>query len=251
MTTGPRAARARRAVRPASPRRWDPRLASGAAVAALAGLNVLNNLAEPPWWVRPPEAVALLVFGRACGLGWGQLGLGRDHLAAGCRWGLGAAGVVGAVYAVGVLLPLTRPAFQDSRYHLPLPGVLRTAFLVIPLGTVLAEEIAFRGVLWALLGRHLPPARVLVSTSALFGLWHVLPSLHLAAANPAVSDATGGGGAAAAVAVVGTVVVTALGGLVFGALRRRSGSVLAPTGAHWATNALGVLFGALAWRLSA
>jgi uncharacterized protein len=37
---------------------------------------------------------------------------------------------------------------------------------------------------------------------------------------------------------------------VFGQLRRRSGSVLASAGAHWATNALGVLFGLLAWRLS-
>ena len=44
--------------------------------------------------------------------------------------------------------------------------------------------------------------------------------------------------------VVGTVALTTLGGLVFGELRRRSGSVLASAGAHWATNALGVLFGA-------
>ena len=47
-----------------------------------------------------------------------------------------------------------------------------------------------------------------------------------------------------------TVAFTALGGLVFGELRRRSGSVLAAMGAHWATNALGVLFGLLAWRLA-
>jgi membrane protease YdiL (CAAX protease family) len=41
-----------------------------------------------------------------------------------------------------------------------------------------------------------------------------------------------------------------IGGLVFGELRRRSGSVLAGVGAHWATNALGVLFGLVAWHLS-
>ena len=49
--------------------------------------------------------------------------------------------------------------------------------------------------------------------------------------------------------VLGTVALTTLGGLVFGELRRRSDSVLAPMGAHWATNALGVLFGVLARRL--
>jgi membrane protease YdiL (CAAX protease family) len=36
---------------------------------------------------------------------------------------------------------------------------------------------------------------------------------------------------------------------VFGELRRRSGSVLAPVGAHWAVNGLGVLFGPLSRRL--
>jgi uncharacterized protein len=61
-----------------------------------------------------------------------------------------------------------------------------------------------------------------------------------------VSQAVGAG---TAVIVVGTVALTTLGGLVFGELRRRSGSVLAPAGAHWATNALGVLFGLLAWQM--
>jgi membrane protease YdiL (CAAX protease family) len=52
------------------------------------------------------------------------------------------------------------------------------------------------------------------------------------------------------VAVAGTVGFTALGGVVIGELRRRSGSVLASVGMHWATNALGVLFGLLAWQLA-
>jgi membrane protease YdiL (CAAX protease family) len=103
-------------------------------------------------------------------------------------------------------------------------------------------------VLWGLLARRCRPWQVLVATSVLFGFWHVLPSLGLADANPGVSGALGGGGNASV--VVATVAFTALGGVVFGELRRRSGSVLASAGAHWATNALGVLFGLLAWRLS-
>jgi membrane protease YdiL (CAAX protease family) len=98
-----------------------------------------------------------------------------------------------------------------------------------------------------MLSRHQRPWQVLVGTSVLFGFWHVLPALHVGATNRGVSDAVGGAGSPAV--VVGTVALTTVGGLVFGELRRRSGSVLASAGAHWATNALGVLFGLVAWRL--
>ena len=106
--------------------------------------------------------------------------------------------------------------------------------------------------LWGMMARHSTRWRVLVISSRLFGLWHILPSLHLASANRAVGDAAGGAGSAATVlVVVATVAFTAVGGLVAGELRRRSGKVLASVGLHWATNALGVLFGLVAWRLAA
>jgi membrane protease YdiL (CAAX protease family) len=38
------------------------------------------------------------------------------------------------------------------------------------------------------------------------------------------------------------VLFTAAAGCLFCELRRRSGSLLAPMGLHWATNALGYLF---------
>jgi uncharacterized protein len=230
----------------AAARRTRDLAVSGAVVVALAAINVTDHLLHPPWWVRALEGAGLLAWARLDGLSWSQLGLGRDRLASGCRWGLGAIGVVAGVYVVGVLLPLTRPAFQDVRYDLPLTDALRTAFVVIPFGTVALEELAFRSVLWGFLSRHLGQWQVLVTTSAIFGFWHVMPALHVGATNRGVSDAVG---ASTAVVVVGTVVLTAIGGLVFGELRRRSGSVLASAGAHWATNALGVLFGLVAWRL--
>jgi membrane protease YdiL (CAAX protease family) len=230
-------------------RRTRNRLVSGAVVVALAGVNLTDHLLHPPWWVRAIEGGALLAWARLDGLSWSQLGLGRDRLASGCRWALGAIGVVAGVYVVGVLLPLTRPSFQDVRYDLPLPDALWTAFVVIPFGTVALEELAFRSVLWGFLSRHMEQWRVLVTTSVLFGFWHVLPALHVGATNRGVADAVGGAGNA--VVVAGTVALTTIGGLVFGELRRRSGSVLASAGAHWATNALGVLFGLVAWRLDA
>jgi membrane protease YdiL (CAAX protease family) len=77
------------------------------------------------------------------------------------------------------------------------------------------------------------------------------PSLHLASANQGVGQAVRGvGGSATVLVVVATVVITAVGGVVAGVLRHRSGSVLASARMHWATNALGVLFGLLAWHLA-
>jgi membrane protease YdiL (CAAX protease family) len=229
-------------------RRTRNRLVSGAVVLALAAINVTDHLLHPPWWVRALEGVGLVAWARVDGLSWSQLALGRDRLASGLRWGLGAIGVVAGVYVVGVLLPLTRPAFQDVRYDLPVSEALRTAFIVIPFGTVALEELAFRSVLWGFLSRHLRQWQVLVTTSVLFGFWHVMPALHVGATNRGVSEAVGGAGNAAVVA--GTVALTAVGGLVFGELRRRSGSVVASAAAHWATNALGVLFGLVVWHMS-
>ena len=231
----------------AAARRTRDVVASGALVLVLAAINVTDHLLHPPWWVRALEGAGLLAWARLDGLTWSQLGLGRDRLASGCRWGFGAIAVVAGVYAVGVLQPSIRPAFQDVRYDLPLGDALRTTFVVIPFGTVLFEELAFRSVLWGMLSRYLRSWQVLVTTSGLFGLWHVIPALRVGGTNRGVSDAVGVAGSAAV--VVGTVLLTTVGGLVFGELRRRSGSVLASAGTHWATNALGVLFGLLAWRL--
>jgi membrane protease YdiL (CAAX protease family) len=220
---------------------------SGAVVVALGVINVTDHTLHPPWWVRAIEGAALVAWARLDGLSWSQLGLGRDRLGSGCRWALGSVAVVAGVYAVGVIPSLTRPAFQDVRYDLPLPEALHTAFVVIPFGTVAMEELAFRSVLWGTLSRHAKQWQVLVTTSVLFGFWHVIPALHVGGTNRGLADAVGVAGQAAV--VLGTVVLTAVGGLVFGELRRRSGSVLASAGAHWATNALGVLFGLVAWRL--
>jgi membrane protease YdiL (CAAX protease family) len=222
-------------------------------VAAIVGLNLaLHLLPVRDLAVSVAAAGVLLLFARASGLSWTQLGLGRAHLWSGIRWGGAVILLVGTAYLVGVLLPATRPAFLDARYELGVSEALMTAFVVIPLGTILLEEVAFRSVLWGMLSRHMGRWRVLLVSSSLFGLWHVFPSLSFASANQAFSDMVPARGVATTVlAVVGTVLFTGLGGVVAGELRRRSGSVIASAGMHWATNSFGVLFGLLAWRLAA
>jgi uncharacterized protein len=76
--------------------------------------------------------------------------------------------------------------------------------------------------------------------AVVFGLWHV---------STALGDARPAGSPVLAVAsVAGTVVLTALGGVLFGWLRLRSGSLLAPAGLHLATNSAGLLAAAVAGR---
>ncbi len=215
----------------------------------LAAVNLWVHVGPSRWQpvTGPLLAAGLLLLGRWAGLSWPQLGLGRGTLVPGLVWGGAAVTLVIAGYAVGLAVPAWRGLFLDARHAVGPLRAARRAFVVVPLGVVVFEEVAFRGVLWGLVGVEHGTLWAAVVTSVLFGLWHVLPALHVGSANRGVSGAIGGH---PWVVVTATVAFTALGGLVFGELRRRSGSVLAAMGAHWATNALGVLFGLLAWRLA-
>jgi uncharacterized protein len=187
----------------------------------------------------------LVLLARRDGCSWTALGLGRESLGPGLRWAgvLIAAVLLG--YVVAAALPLTKQAFADTRATSLSGAALLWHLLVrIPLGTALLEEVAFRGVLYAMLERRRGVRTAVVGSSLLFGLWHVLPSLGLRRANAAVADVLGSGPAGA---VVAAVAATTLAGVVFCELRRRSGGLLAPFALHWALNALGLLVAWLAF----
>jgi membrane protease YdiL (CAAX protease family) len=120
-------------------------------------------------------------------------------------------------------------------------ATLWAVLVVIPLGTVVPEELAFRGLLLAQLGRRRGVLAATLLSSGLFGLWHVLPSLGGGAANAAITDAVGGDAAGMALRVVVTVCFTSVAGVVLCWLRLRSVSLLAPVLAHWTVNGLGVI----------
>jgi membrane protease YdiL (CAAX protease family) len=225
--------------------------ALSAVLAVLVTANLLRFLgpAGTGLVLGPPVAVGLVVLARRSGLSWDDLGLARRTWMRGSVYAAAAVGVVLAVYALGLALPLTRSAFLDARYHLPLGPALVTALLVIPVGTVLLEEVAFRGVLQALVTRHRGMRWGLGFTSVVFGAWHVLPSLGLNRNNQALGHLLGPGAAAQVAAVAGVVLVTAVAGLLLSELRRRSGSLLAAAGLHWATNGIGVLAAALIYAV--
>ena len=226
----------------------SPRLAVAVTIVLLVVVNVVDvRVAHASLVVGPVCAAVLLGLARLAGLSWQELGLGQGTWRRGLTWAAAIIGIAAVVLAVGAALPLTRDLFRDSRYHLDLAHALLTAFVLIPVGTVLLEEVAFRGVLWGLLRRIGGTVVATTVSSALFGLWHILPSLGLATDNQAIGSAVGQGRSAQVIAVLGTVLFTAGSGVVFCELRRRSGSILASAGLHWATNGLAVLASSAVW----
>ena len=219
---------------------------------AMAGMNVWVHVGPSRVhpFTGPLAAAALLLVARLAGLSWTQLGLGRHFVVRGVVYGAVAAGAVALVYLVAVALPATRGAFRDTRYQVGPGAALFMSLVTIPLATVVFEEIAFRSVLWGLLVAQSGVTVATTTSAVLFGLWHVLPALKLTRTNTAVAGDGDPAGSRLLLAVVGTVVFTTLAGVIFAELRRRSGSVLAPMGLHWATNGLGVLASARVWAIS-
>jgi uncharacterized protein len=229
-----------------------PRLPTGLVVVVtiviLAVVNVVDvRVPHASLAVGPACAAVLLALARLAGLSWAELGLGPGTWRRGMTWAAAVIGIAALVLAAGAALPLTRAAFRDSRYHLGWADALLTAFVLIPVGTVLLEEVAFRGVLWGLFRRLGGTVLATAASSVLFGLWHILPSLNLATDNEAIGNTLGSGKSAQVTAVLGTVLFTTASGVVFCELRRRSGSILASAGLHWAVNGLSVLASAAVW----
>jgi membrane protease YdiL (CAAX protease family) len=218
----------------------------GAVLVTLAAVNIADKYGphHTGLVVGPLVALGLILLGRRAGLTWHDLGMSKRTLLPGLKYAVGAVLAVAVVYAIGAALPWTRPAFHDVRYHLHLSAALLTAFIVVPLGTVLLEEVAFRGVLLGMIRRHRGATWASITSSVLFGLWHILPSLRLNQANQAVGAALGTTLTGRVLAIAGVVAFTALAGLLLCELRRRSGSILAAAALHWAINGMGLLVAA-------
>jgi membrane protease YdiL (CAAX protease family) len=223
-------------------------IARATALGVLAASNVLVNRVLPEWiypiW-NAALAAALVALALRSGVSWTDLGIDRRTLRRSALVGLLGAASVAVFFGVALAVPSWRPAFDDERAVLTLPAMLFHVLVRIPLGTVLLEEVAFRGVLPALLGggqrwRWWP----VLGSSALFGLWHVLPSLRLVGDNAAVG-AVFGGASPAVVPILG-VLATTVAGVMLCAWRHAGRGLLSPMLVHLATNSGGVV---LAWLL--
>jgi len=224
----------------------------GVVVVVLALANLVAHFTTP--WAAvatvPATAVGLVVLVRCNGLSWAELGLGRAQWKSGLGYAVAAVLVVVSVIAVGAVLPWTRPMFLNNHYA-TVSGAVVASMLVIPLQTVIPEELAFRGALHGALHRAWGFRGVAAAGSLLFGLWHVATSLGLTSSNVGFTRLFGGGFVGMLAGVTLAVFATGAAGFVFSWLRRRSGSLIAPIALHWSLNGVGALAAALVWQLSA
>jgi len=221
----------------------------GFAIVCCAALGAYNNVIHRhPWHHRRYVALntaatgAVLSAAMASGLRPADLGFGRGAWSPG-RAGAGLAAAAATGWVLVAVTPATRPMLNDKRItNLGGRAIAYQAAVRIPLGTVLWEEAAFRGVLQAALRRVLPEIPAIVVTSGVFGIWHIRPTLQALRVNGLSGDRR------QAIARVGAAVgVTAAGGALLSVLRARSGSLTAPVLVHLATNSVPMV---AAWALA-
>jgi membrane protease YdiL (CAAX protease family) len=208
-----------------------------AVVAVLFFWNLAANLLLPDpgdFAVAVSGIGLLLLIAFRSGSDRGQLGLGGGAVGHGIRLGSLAVIIVAGAILLAAVVPASREFLADDRFNgVGLGEMLYEVLIRISLLTALGEELAFRGVLLGLLLARYSPLRAAVLSSALFGLWHVLPGIEALETTTATQFASGIMGA---ISVAGQVVVTGLAGMVFAWLRLRSGSLVAPVLAHWGLN---------------
>lgn len=211
------------------------------AVGSSAALAAYNNvIGAQPWhhrWYTPVNAGAAglaLAAARASGLTVADLGLRAWRPG---RMGSALAAATAAGYLTAAAGPATRRFLADQRVaHLDPGGVLYQVTYRIPVGTVLWEEIAFRGVLQAALRRVMPEPATIAVASGVFGVWHIRPAVGALRINGLAGDRR-----QVAARVSAVVAVTGAGGALFSWLRARSGSLATPVLLHLTTNCVGLL----------
>jgi len=213
----------------------------GQAVAVLAVFALARpfGLLGPAWLSVSVLTAVLVLIAWSAGATRADLGLAPADMRTGLLYGAGAFGVVllVLVLVVAAVIPATNGFLHDSRAQISGGRLLYEIGVPIVLLTAIPEEFAFRGVLLGSALRLWGPWRASLITSALFGLWHIAPTLHTMSDNREFAGAaahTGG----QVLLVLGSVAVTFVAGLVFCWLRLRSRSLIAPVMAHVATNGL-------------
>jgi len=192
-------------------------------------------------------AFVLLGIAYRGGAGPVAVGLGIRHWHRPVGVGLLLFGGTALLFALGMIVPATQSAFIDTRIgDADVAQMLWVVLVQIPLGTVVLEEVAFRGVLPALMGAS-PAIRwrwiPVLGASILFGLWHILPSIGIDNANAAVGGALGHN---QALTTTLAVVSMTIAGVAMCALAHLGKGIKTTMLLHWATNSLGFF---AAWLL--
>ncbi len=225
----------------------------GAVAVVVASNLILNRAPTRAHTVAAAvgSAASMLLLAKAAGATVAEQGLSPAPAPRSMLYGLLVGVPITGAMALGAYLPMTRRFFQDERIIGADTGnALYELFVRIPVVTAGGEELVFRSALEGILSRRRSPARVALISAALFGAWHILPTLDRVHSNPGVADAHQGSALRQGVIVAGVCTATAGASLFLSWLRRRTGSVAAPIAVHYAVNAGGFAGGWLATRQS-
>jgi hypothetical protein len=225
------------------------------AIRATLGILAVHNLAQnlvlnERGYVTGNLVVSglLIGIGRASGLSSADMGLRPGDVPGDVRIGVAATAAGVAAGALALSHHRARGLLRDERAVVGSGGeVWRRVALRFPLGTALFEEVAFRGVLPALLRRTQGPIRADTLSAAAFGLWHLIPTGRALSGNPLAQDMAT---RELSGAIVAGSLAAGASGLAFSWMRQRTGSLLAPWLVHSSFNILSFLAGVIALRLA-
>lgn len=195
-------------------------------------------------------AAVAITLGLAFGLSLENMGLALDRILPGIYWAF----IVSVVIIVSMLIISTIPILRrfflgDNLSHANGKFIAFEAAVRIPLGTALVEEILFRGVLLGLLLQHHSKIEALLISAAIFGLWHIFPTMDSLKSNITAAKVIANKTPRAAGSIAGVVVITFIAGLFFGWLKILANSIVSPWLVHWSINASGIMGIALATKL--
>lgn len=192
--------------------------------AALVGWSFVGPRLPTAWrtTLQAGAAGLLVLVTRA------PLGLSPPRLWSGLRLGSATGAAAATVIAATTTVPMVRSSMAGRAAPGSTPGWL---LLQIPVGTVWAEEAAFRAALATAASGACGAAGGKLMQAATFGLSHI-----------ADARVTGD-------PVLGTVLVTGVAGWLFAWLADRSGSLAAPMLVHLAINEAGAIAAlSVRWR---
>ena len=219
-------------------------LVTGVFLVAYGNLgSLLVGSATPPgWWPNVPLGILLgclaLLWGWSSHLTSSQLGVARGRLLRSALVGMFVAiGIaVSAVLVLRFPPVLGHPVEYAPLGALSREALVRRTFLWMPLDTVIPEELAFRGVLLALLLIHCSRVRAVVVCALVFVGWHAVIVTRTIASTNLQAD-----GLITILGLMGAFAAVFVGGLVFVWIRLATHHLAGPVVAHWTFNAVVLL----------
>jgi membrane protease YdiL (CAAX protease family) len=176
------------------------------------------------------------------GLKFKDIGLAKSHLKAGVLLALKLT-IIYSLFLLVIFL-IDRSLFKDSRYHHPIGTALYAVLLILPAKTILFEELAFRGIVPALINKVSNVKSAILYSSLIFGAWHLTTALGVK------SDFTSHGFRIPSVVVLLIIfVITSVAGYILCYLRYKSDSLVTPLILHWFINASAVILAAISWTV--